>query len=86
MKILQVVSYFAQRRGGSINVCYNLSMELSKLGHDVTIIAADFGYDSDYIQSLKNIEVIPFRQVANLGPFLYTPGMKGWLKENVSKV
>ena len=60
-------------------------MELSKLGHDVTIIAADFGYDSDYIQSLKNIEVIPFRQVANLGPFLYTPGMKGWLKENVSK-
>lgn len=85
MKILQVVSYFAQRRGGNINVCYNLSKELSKLGHGVTIITADFKYDPDYTHSLKNVEVVPFRQVAKLGPFLYTPGMKGWLKENISK-
>lgn len=85
MKILQVVSYFAQRRGGNINVCYNLSKELSKQGHGVTIIAADHKHDPDYTQSLKNVEVVPFRRVAKLGPFLYTPGMKGWLRENISK-
>lgn len=85
MKILQVVSYFAQRRGGNINVCYNLSKELSKQGHDVTIIAADHKYDSDYAQSLKTVDVIPFRRVARLGSFLYTPEMKGWLRENISK-
>jgi len=85
MKILQVVAYFAQRRGGNINVCYNLSKELSKLGYDVTIITADYRHDQDYAQSLKNVEVIPFRRIAKLGPFLYTPGMKGWLKENISK-
>lgn len=85
MKILQVIPYFAPRWGGDVNVCYSLSKELSKLGHDVTIITTDFEYDLDYAQSLKNVEVIPFRRVANLGMFLYSPGMKRWLRSNISE-
>ncbi|OEU42516.1 hypothetical protein BGV40_09130 [Methanosarcina sp. Ant1] len=84
MKILQVIPYFAQKWGGDVNVCYNLSKELNNLGHDVTIITTDFEYDLDYAQSLENVEVIPFRRVANLGLFLYSPGMKGWLRSNIS--
>lgn len=85
MKILQVIPYFAPRWGGDVNVCYSLSKELNKLGHDVTIITTDFEYDSDYAQSLKNVKVIPFRRVANLGMFLYSSGMKRWLRSNISE-
>ncbi len=85
MKILQVIPYFAPRWGGDVNVCYSLSKELNKLGHDVTIITTDFEYDPDYAQSLKNVEVIPFKRVANLGMFLYSPEMKGWLRSNISE-
>mgnify|MGYP001179127183 CR=1 FL=1 len=85
MKILQVISYFTPKRGGDVNICYNLSKELSKLGHDVTIVTTDFEYDPDHARSLKDVEVIPFRRVANLGLFLYTPQMVGWLRSNISK-
>lgn len=84
MKILQVISYFAPRWGGDVSVCYNLSRELAELGHEVTIITTDYNYDPDYAQSLENVEVIPFRRVANLGLFLYSPGMKRWLRSNIS--
>lgn len=85
MKILQVIPYFAPRWGGDVNVCYSLSKELSKLGHDVTIITTDFEYDQGYARSLENVKVIPFRRVANLGMFLYSPEMKGWLRSNIPK-
>ncbi len=85
MKSLQIIPYFAPRWGGNVNVCYNLSKELNKLGHDVTIITTAFEYDPDYAQSLKNIEVMPFGRVANLGMFLYSPKMKSWLRSNISE-
>ncbi len=69
---------------GIVNVCYNLSRELAELGHEVTIITTDYNYDPDYAKSLDNVEVIPFRRVANLGLFLYSPGMKRWLRSNIS--
>jgi len=84
MRILQVIPYFAPKWGGDVNVCYSLSKELNKRGHDVTIITTDFGYSADYARSLENVEVVPFRRVANLGRFLYSPDMKAWLKSNVS--
>jgi len=85
MKILQVISYFTPKRGGDVNICYNLSKELSKLGHEVTIVTTDFEYDLNYARSLKDVEVIPFRRVANLGLFLYTPHLGGWLRSNISR-
>jgi len=85
MKILQVIPYFAPKWGGDVNVCYSLSKELSKRGHDVTIVTTDFGYDLDYARSLGTVEVIPFKRVANLGLFIYSPEMKGWLRSNISK-
>lgn len=85
MKVLQVIPYFAPKWGGDVNVCYSLSKELSKLGHGVTIITTDFEYDSNYAQSLENVEVVPFRRVAGWGLFLYTPEMKRWLRSNISK-
>jgi len=84
MKTLQVIPFFTPSLGGSVTVPYHLSRWLAKEGHDVTIITTDYKYDPDYAQSLENVEVIPFRHVACLGQFLYSPEMKGWLKSNIS--
>jgi len=84
MKILQVIPFFTPSLGGSVTIPYQLSHWLAEEGHEVTIITTDYKYDPDYAQSLENVEVIPFRQVAHLGLFLYSPGMRGWLKTNIS--
>lgn len=85
MKILQVIPFFTPSLGGSVTIPYQLSHWLTKMGHEITIISTDYKYDPGYAQSLENVEVIPFRQVAHLGLFLYSPGMRGWLKKNISK-
>lgn len=85
MKILHVIPFLTPSRGGSVVVPYHLSKELAKRGHKVTIITSDFEYSEDYAQSLKieGIEVIPFKCLANLGLYLYSPGMKLWLIRNL---
>ncbi len=64
---------------------YHLSHWLARKGHEVTIITTDYRYDQDYARSLRNVEVIPFKRISNLGLFLYSPGIKGWLRSNISK-
>ena len=72
MKILQVIPYFTPKRGGDVNVVYNISNELKKIGHDVTIATTDFELDEEYAKSIENkgITVILFHCIANLGLFL----------------
>jgi glycosyltransferase involved in cell wall biosynthesis len=85
MKILQVIPFFSPKFGGSVTVIYQLSKELSKRGHDVTIITTDFGFDWEYAKIIAgyNVKVIPFRTIANFGLLIYTPSIKGWLKDNI---
>jgi glycosyltransferase involved in cell wall biosynthesis len=85
MKILQLISYFNPRFGGDINVCTNLSKELAKQNHEVTIITTDFHFDLQYASMLRGegITVIPFPCVAHLGLFLYTPSLETWLEKNL---
>lgn len=83
MKILQVVPFFTPNRGGSVVVPYHISRDLCKRGHEVTLITTDFEFDEEYARSLVGIDIIPFRCMANLGLFLYTPTMKHWLNENI---
>ena len=85
MKILHVIPFFTPSLGGSVTMPYHLSYWLAKRGHEVTIITTDYKYDPGYAQSLENVGVIPFRRVAGLGLFLYSPGMKRWLRSNISK-
>ena len=85
MKILHVIPFFTPSLGGSVTMPYHLSYWLAKRGHEVTVITTDYKYDPGYAQSLENVGVIPFRRVASLGLFLYSPGMKRWLRSNISK-
>jgi len=85
MKILQVIPFFTPARGGSVTVSYYLSKELSKRGHEVTIITTDFEFDETYAKTLEEVgvKVISFRCIANIKLFLISPSMKKWLKSNI---
>lgn len=85
MKILHVIPYFTPKRGGDVNVCYNLSKHLIKRGHEVTIITTDFEFDERYAKSLEEVGVgvVPFHCIANIKLFLISPSMKKWLIDHI---
>lgn len=84
MKILQVIPYLTPKRGGDVNVCYNLSKHLAESGHEVTLLTTDFEFDEEYARTLAeyDIEVTPLRCVANIKLFLFSPLMNKWLENN----
>lgn len=83
MNILHVIPFFTPRRGGSVTAAYNLCKELYKLKHNITIITTDYEFDKAYAESLKGVEVIPFKCSFGFGLFLFTPSMKSWLRDNI---
>lgn len=85
MKVLQVIQFFSSNHGGSAVVPYELSKHLQKRGHDVTVLTTDFQMNNDFINSLDNVEVIPFHCQMNIGGFLVSPSMNNYLKENINK-
>lgn len=87
MKILQVIEFFTPSRGGSVASTYNLSKELAKLGHEVTIITTDFEFDEKYVKSIEKegVKVVHVHCIASIGLLLFSPGMKKWLKDNIGK-
>ena len=87
MKNLQVIPYFNPKRGGDVNICYNLVKELVKCGHEVTIITTDFEFDEAYAKTLEEVgvKVIPFHCIANVKLFLISPSMKNWVKKEIKK-
>ena len=87
MKILQVIAYFTPQKGGDVNVCYNLSKQLARRGHEVTIITSDFEFDKEYAASIEKdgVKVIPFHCIANICAFLVTPSIGKWLNDNINK-
>ena len=84
MKILHICPFFSPKFGGSVAVSYQLSKELAKKGHAVTIITSDFNFDKDFAKDVEDygVEIIPFRTVKNFGLFIYTPSIKKWLRNN----
>ena len=85
MKIIHVIPYFAPQYGGPVTALYQLSAEMAKKGHQVTIVTSDMNYDKKYIQKLEEsgVEILPFHTVVNFGLFIYTPSMKKWVKKNL---
>lgn len=83
MKILQVIPYFAFSRGGDVNVCYNISKQFCKMGHDVTILTTTFDFDKEDTDSIPNLTLVPIEHKFNLALFIYSPKIKEWLEENI---
>jgi glycosyltransferase involved in cell wall biosynthesis len=85
MNILQVVHFFNPARGGAVTSTYNLSKNLAKLGHDVTIFTSDLEFNYEYADSLKGVTIIPFPCITNIGMLLVSPRMKKQLKKDIKK-
>ena len=85
IRILQAIPYFSLRRGGDVGACVQLSRELARKGHDVTVATTDFEFDGRLPMDFQGVEVIPFRVVTRIGLFLVTPSMMQWLRENLDE-
>ena len=87
MRIAQVIPYFTRRRGGSVASTGNLSIELSRMGHDVTILTTDLECDTELLGSVENanVTVLSFPHLVEKGQFVFSPSMKAWLKGRGSK-
>lgn len=85
MRILQVIESFSPQFGGPVKSVYNISRELSKRGHEVTIATTDIEYDDNYIKSIEKygVQVISFKYDFNFAFFLYSPSMKSWLDSEI---
>lgn len=65
MKIAQVVSTFPPYHGGIGNVCYHNSLELAKLGHNITVFTVD--YKKEYDNDPKEIKIIRLKPLLKYG-------------------
>lgn len=85
MKILQVIEFFSPNHGGSARSSYEISKQLQKKGHEVTVLTTDFQITNDFIDSLDGVEVILFHCQLNIGGLLISSSMNEYLKENIDK-
>lgn len=85
MNVLQVIPYFSFKRGGDVNVCYNLSKQLINKGHNVTILTTTFDYNKEDTDSIKNLTMVSIPYKFNLALFIYSPKMKEWLDKNIEQ-
>ena len=82
MKVLQVIPFFAQSRGGLVAATCSLSRELVKRGHEIEILTTDFELDREFVESIRGegIGVTLARCDLALGSFLVSPSIKSWLR------
>ncbi|MDH5690984.1 MAG: glycosyltransferase [Candidatus Bathyarchaeota archaeon] len=83
MKILQVVPFFSPVHGGSAIAPYHLSRELARRGHDVTIFTSDYKLSQEWVKSLHQVKVYPFKTRFSWAKFYITPNIIKNAKEEV---
>jgi len=95
MKILQIIPYFvpAYGYGGPLKVCFDISRELVKHGHEITVATTDTLDGRNRIKKLEeeinSIEVIRFRNISNWMAKNYNGYLPlrfyFWAKKNLKK-
>ena len=85
MKILQVLTFFSPVHGGSAEVPYQLSKELAKRGHEVTIYTSDYKISQEYINSITEtgVKVCSFKTWLSGTKPRITPGIIKSAREQV---
>lgn len=85
IRILQVIPRFNPKHGGGVDVVYNVSKYLNRLGHEVTVITTDIEFDDKFANTIRNegVNVIPFKHLFNYCLFIPSPEMKKWLSQNI---
>ncbi|MBI2852124.1 MAG: glycosyltransferase [Chloroflexi bacterium] len=83
MKILQVIDLFGAAHGGAAEVPYQLSRELVRRGHEVTVYASDFRLEPERLVSVQQAEVHAFKTFLPFANFYITPGIIWKAREEV---
>ncbi|MFC1918895.1 glycosyltransferase [Chloroflexota bacterium] len=83
MKILQVTNLFAPIHGGSAEVPYQLSRELARRGHELTIYTSDFRMSREYLDHLTEARIHAFKTRLNLAGLQITPAIVKKAKDDV---
>ena len=81
MNILEVIQFFSPLHGGSAEVPYQLSKELARREHQVTIYTSDYKLSPEYIDSIPDITIRSFKTWLSWLKFYITPGMITQIKE-----
>lgn len=82
MRILQVSPYFSPRLGGSPQVVYNISRMLSQRGHEVTVLAGDFGLKQAKFPD-QAFRTKYLRSVLSRWGFYFTPAIISWCQRHI---
>ncbi len=83
MKILQVTAFLSPVHGGSAEAPYQLSKELAKRGHQVTIYTGDYKLRWDYLDSMPGVTVYSFKTWSSRAKFYVTPGIVRKVKKEI---
>jgi len=83
MKILQVIQFFSPEHGGSSTGPYYLSKELAKRGHEVTVYTIDYKLSREWMESLHQVKVCPFKTRLSWAKFYVTPNMMKNTQEEI---
>jgi len=83
MKILQVTNFFSPVHGGSAQVPYQLSKELTKRGHEVILYTSDFKLSQEYLIPVPEVKIHAFKTWLSLAGFQVTPGIIRKTKEEI---
>ena len=83
MRILEVIDLFSPLHGGSAAVPYQMSRQLSKDGHEVTLYASQTELTQIYFNLLPEVRVHTFKTWLSLANFQVTPGLIGKARDEV---
>jgi len=86
VKILEVTNFFSPVHGGSAEAPYQLSKELGKRGHKVTIYTSDFKLTQDYVNSVPQATVRPFRTWLSMANLYVTPGIISSARKEIERM
>lgn len=85
MKILQVIDLFGAAHGGAAEVPFQLSKELARRGHQVTVYTSDVKLEPDRVTSIPGVDVRVFKTWVGLANFYLTPAIMQKASEEISR-
>lgn len=92
MKIMQVIPYFERSHGGPVSVVHDISNELAKRDHEITICTTNVGRDhalreDEKIEMGNNIDIKYFNCINNKIAYNlklhFSPQMRNFIKNNI---
>lgn len=85
MRILEVTPFLTMKRGGSAIAPIQLSIELARIGHDVTIASTRLDYDPQLDARIisNGVRTVIFKSPITMGALAFTPTMGSWLRANI---